>query len=100
MNRRDDRSTAGGLHGATSFLRHTERLAHDGLRRRRAEADDDLRLNEPNFLLQPGMTRPDLGVVRLLVDATRALLPALPLEVLHGVGDVDVVALDARFLEC
>src|SRR5690242_14324332 len=99
MHRRDHGTAARRLHGAPALLRHAKGLAHDRLSRRRAQADDDLRLDKPNFLLQPGMTRPNLGVVRLLMDATPAFAAALPLEVLHRVGDVDVVAVDTCLLE-
>src|SRR5438105_8353415 len=99
MDRRDHDAATRGLHGAATFLGDAKSLAHDRLRGRGAEADDDLRLDEANFLLEPGMARSDLGVVRLLVDATRALLAPLPLEVLHGIRDVHVAALDPRFLE-
>src|SRR3712207_8490853 len=49
--------------------------------------------------VQPRDARRDLRRVRLLVDAARPLLAALPLEVLHRVRDVDRVAVDAGALQ-
>src|SRR5205823_6126138 len=60
---------------------------------------DDLRLYELHFLIEPGPARSNLAIVRLLVNATLALVAARPLEVLHGVCDVHGAAIDARFLE-
>src|SRR5690348_4322724 len=99
VDRRDHGTSVRCFHRAASFLRHPEALPHDRLRRCRAETDDDLGCDEPNLLLQPWMTRPNLGVVRFLVNAALCLLAALPLEVLHRVRDVHVVAIDARLLE-
>src|SRR5438046_6495265 len=99
MHRGDDGAAVRGLYRLTALLRYAKGLPHDRLRGRRPEADDDLRLEEPDLLLEPGMTCPDLRVVRLLVDAARAFLAALPLEVLHGVGHVHVATVDTRFLE-
>src|SRR5438105_3370505 len=58
-----------------------------------------MRLDEPDLFLEPRMTGTDLRVVRLLVNAPRALFAALPLEVLHGVRHIDVAAVYRRFLE-
>ena len=44
--------------------------------------------------VEPGLAGAHLAGVRLLVDAP--LPPRLPLEVLHGVGDVDRAPVDAR----
>src|SRR5687768_9483453 len=74
-------------------------LAEESLRGRRSEADDDLRLQLLELLVQPREARPDLAVARLLVDPALRALALLPLEVLHGVGDVDVAAIDLGRLE-
>src|SRR5690242_14123921 len=99
MHGGDDGAPVRRLDGAAAFLGHAEALAHDRLSGRRAEADDDLGLNELHLLLEPRVTGADLRVVRLLVDASRALLAALPFEVLHGVRHVDIVAVNPSLLE-
>jgi hypothetical protein len=63
-----------------------------------AHAHEDLRAHGGDLGVQPGTARPDLFRARALVDP--ALASAFPLEVLHHVGDVDVVANDPRTLEC
>src|SRR5256712_11964092 len=67
------------------------------LRRRRAEADDDLRAQDRELGVEPEPAGRDLAAVRLLVEAP---LPGrTPLEVLHGVRHVDGVAIDPRLRE-
>src|SRR6185503_20316055 len=63
----------------------------------RAEAADDVRPYRRELALEPLMARVDLALRRGLVQAP--LAAQLPLEVLHGVGDVKVLALDASGLE-
>src|SRR5690349_21040729 len=99
MHRGDHHPASRCFDSAPTLLRYLEGLPHDRLCRSRAEANDNLWLDEPDFLVEPGMTRPHLGVVRLLVDAARTLLAPLPLEVLHRVRDVHIPAIDACFLE-
>ena len=73
---------------------HLERSAEQRLRGGRTETDDRLRPHERNLSIQPWTAGRNLRRARLLVDA--ALASRLPLEVLHDVGDVDIVASDAR----
>src|SRR5216683_1715851 len=79
--------------GADAKLRPQDRLRGGG-----SEADDDARLDDVDFRLQPGAAGVDLGRVRLFVNAP--LAARLPLEVLHDVGDVDLGPVDAGLIEC
>ena len=74
--------------------RHAERGAEQGRRRDGAHDDDHPRLYDLEFRRQPRAARDDLPAGRPLVDP--ALAPLLPLEVLHGIGDVGAVAVDPR----
>src|SRR3954471_3566142 len=68
-----------------------------GVRRRRAQADDDERVDGLELGSEPGTAGFDLFRSRLLVEAALAAL--LELEVLHRIGDVDVGARQAGALE-
>lgn len=63
--------------------------------------NDKCRLHKIEFAFQPLMARGDLGVTRLLVQP--ALAAQFPLEMLDGIGDIDLVALktgiDQRTIE-
>jgi hypothetical protein len=69
------------------------------LRGSSTQTDDNEWLNDGDFRLEPRPACRDLGVVRFLVDTTLSLFPALPLEVLHYIRDVDLLALNARVIE-
>ncbi len=73
------------------------RVAEDGLHGRRAEAHDHLGLHGRHLGLEPAVARVDLDHVGLGVEAP--LAARLPLEVLHGVRDVDVAPIHAGTLE-
>src|SRR5215813_14243495 len=75
-----------------------EALAEQRLRRGGAEADQDPGLDALQLGLQPGAAGLDLDLVRLAVNAALPR-PALPLEVLHHVGDVGPTAVDSRRLQ-
>src|SRR5688572_26049339 len=76
-----------------------ECLSQKRLRRRRAEADDDLCLHELHLLIQPRAACTNLGVIRFLVNTAFAFLAALPLEMLHRIGDVNLAPVDSRLLQ-
>jgi len=59
-----------------------------------AETNYDLRLHELDFGVEPGAASCDLQRIRLLVNAP--LASRLPLEVFDGIGDVRLLAIDAR----
>ena len=61
------------------------------------EADDHFGFERGNFRFEPGTAGGDFGGVWLFVDA--ALAARFPLEMLHCVGDVNFLAVDARFGE-
>src|SRR5688500_4498314 len=100
MHGRDDDLRTLGAYRLAAVLRHAEGLAEEGLGGRGAEADDDLRFDEGDLEIEPGVAGGDLHGVRLLVNAPLPALGTLPLEVLDGVGDVDRAAVDACFAEC
>src|SRR4051812_5791245 len=81
----------------SASLRHLERPSQQRLRGRCAKADDHLRSNGVNFGIEPRTAGRDLDRVRLLVNA--ALAARLPLEVLHGIGDVHLLSIDAGLYE-
>src|SRR5215510_12551307 len=74
-----------------------ECLAHQPARRGGAKSDGDRRLNEIDLVVEPPAASVDLAYVGLLVEAP--LAARLVLEVLHGVGDVDFIPLDAGRFE-
>src|SRR4051812_42535627 len=100
MHRRDHCVGPRRVNRAPAVLHDAEALAEECFGRGGAERDDDARLHLLDLLLEPGEARTHLCGVRRLVDATLSLLIALPLEVLHRVRDVYVVAVDPRLLEC
>src|SRR5262249_13177354 len=59
-----------------------------------AKSDGDRWLKEIDLVIEPPAASVDLARVGLLVEAP--LAARLVLEVLHGIGDVDVAPLDAR----
>ena len=70
-------------------------LAEHGLSRGDAKADDDARLYELCFRFQPGPACRNFRSGRFFVLPAFSLW--LPLEVLHGIGDVDVATGNAAF---
>ena len=69
-------------------LRDRHRRAHQLPRRRRAERDERVRLDQLDLALEPVQAGGGLLLRRRLVDA--ALAAQLELEVLDGIGDVDL----------
>src|SRR6185312_8516404 len=95
----------GREHAAAVFERHDlaanpangSGSAGHAAHRRRAERDDQGRLDELPFERKPHMAPFDLVGVRPLVQA--ALAAWLEFEMLDGIGDEDLVAVDAGFVE-
>ncbi len=77
--------------------RHLEVLADHGARGGRPHGDDDLRLDGLDLALEPLVAGVDLALRRGLVQA--ALSTQLPLEVLHRVGDIELLPVDPGRLE-
>ena len=95
----DNRRCPGRLHWNSALLHDAEVAAEQTFRRRRAEAYDDVWANERDLLLEPRLAGANLTGARGLVDASFRARVARPLEVLHGVRDVDVVAVDSGGVE-
>src|SRR5579863_1775853 len=74
-------------------LAHAESRAEQRLARHRAKQYEQPGTDEIEFRLQPVPAGLDLGAVRALVDP--ALAAFGPLEVLDGVSQVDIGAVDA-----
>ena len=69
-----------------------EGRADDGLGGGRAERDDDTRPDDLELEIEPRSTRLDVARVRALVEP--ALAARAPAEVLHDIGDEDLLAVD------
>jgi hypothetical protein len=63
----------------------------------RPQQDQDLRIHHADLRVEPGAASADVAQVGLTVDP--ALSPSLPVEVLHHIREVDVVAWDAGLRE-
>ena len=100
MDGRHDGFCPLGFHRHAALLHHTERGAEERFRRRCAEAEDDAGSNECDLVDEPREAGAYFGAVRRLVNASLRSCFARPLEVFYGVGDVDIVAVDAGRLEC
>src|SRR3954462_11164015 len=96
MNRGRDEGRQLGLEELAALLRDAKGLTQQPLRRRRAEADDDLWLDVGDLCLKPRPAGARLVLVRLVVESplARDVAGPLPLEVLDHVRDVDGFAVD------
>ena len=83
------------LQKLTAMLGDPEIAAKQRLGRSGSQADDDLRLPEGDFRIQPRTAGGNLSGIGLFVDA--ALAAGFPLEVFHGIRDIGFAAVDARF---
>src|SRR6266853_1310449 len=97
MYRRHHRWLAGPLDELAALHADAKVAAEQGLGRGRTQRDQQVRLHNRDFGIQPGTAGGDLSGVRSLVQATLALL--LPFEVFDGVRDIDMPAVDARLFE-
>ena len=99
MDGRENDRRPFGFERNASRLHDAEGAAEQCLRGGCAEANDDAWLDERDLVLEPRKARANLSGVRRLVQPPRTARIARPLEVLHGVGDVDVVAVDPGSVE-
>lgn len=92
MHRGQDRRISLAALDPSALLSDPERAAEQRLGRGRSETHDQLRRYGPHLGVQPGTAGRDFSSRRLLVKAT---LPSrLPFEVLHGICDVRIPAID------
>src|SRR5579862_2206114 len=97
MPRRKPGGTAGERSPAPALARHAESAAEERLRGHRTECHDHFWLDAHELRGQPHPAGFLLGRVGALVEPE---LPArLVLEVLDGVGDVHLAAIDAGLIE-
>lgn len=99
MHGRDDVRGDRGFEQLSALPSHAECLAEERLRGGRTQADDNFRLHQPYLAIQPRTARLNLGRSGLLVNPSLATFGGRPLEVFHHVGDIYLIALDARFLQ-
>ena len=82
----------------TARLSNPNFPAHHRTRRRCTQAKDHFRLHGLKLCFEPGQACFDFSLCRRFVEP--AFAARLPLEVLHRIGDVDVLARNARGFEC
>jgi hypothetical protein len=87
-----------GLDDVAAILLDRRGAAEDCSCRRRTERDDKGRVDQLELTLQPLMTRADLQLIRLLVNAP--LAAQLELEVLDRIRHVRGLAIDGGIREC
>src|SRR5262249_23787511 len=97
VDRRRDELRELGVEQLSAVLGDAELSAEEALSSRRAEEDENARLDRIELRLEPRTARGRLRPVRLLVDA--AFPARLPLEVLDGVRDVGRRAVDTGGFE-
>lgn len=78
----------------TSFFRDAKIPTEKSLCRRRTQTDDYIWLYERDLCIQPLPAGGNLDGIRFLMNAP--LTARLPLEVLYGVGDIGLLAIDTR----
>jgi len=99
MNSREYDRRPLGLQLDAAGFRHAERASEQRLGGNSAEADDDLRFHECDLVLEPGKARANFSRTWCLVDAALRTRVLCPLEVLDGVREVEVIAIDACCIE-
>ena len=82
---------------SAAFLKKAVVRTDDGTRSRRAQANNEPRLDNREFGLKPWLTGSNLAGRWLLVDPT--LAPFFELEMLDGVGEIDFRTLDSCLVE-
>jgi len=99
VHRRKHRRRPLGFDGDAAPFHHAEGAPEERLCRSRSQADDHPRLDALNLRLEPGKARAHLACVGRPMKA--ALAPRIlgPLEMLDGVRDVHVIAVDPRRIE-
>src|SRR3989442_4769264 len=97
MDRRDDVRRERRVDELPALPGDPEGRPDERLRRRRAEADHDLRAQDRELGVEPEPAGRDLTPVRHLVEAP--LSGRTPLEMLHPVPHVDGLAIGPRFRE-
>ena len=78
-------------------MRDSECLAKQALCGRRAKADDHFWLRNGDLGFQPRATGKNFQLIRFLVNA--AFAARLPLEMFHGVGDINFATVNTCGLE-
>lgn len=99
MHRGDHRRCPLRWNRHTALFHDAERAPKQRLGGRGAETDDDVRAYERDFLFEPRVARANFAGARRLVDPPFGVRVARPFEVLHGIGDINVVAVDAGSIE-
>jgi hypothetical protein len=74
--------------------RHAEIISEQRLGSGRTHAHENTRLHQANLSIEPWMTRLNFARARLLMDSPLSTFIGRPLEVLHDICDIDLVAVD------
>jgi hypothetical protein len=90
MDRGQDQGGERGVRELASVPGDPEVAAKERLGGGRPQQDQDLRVHQLDLRVEPGPAGADVAQIGLPVDP--ALPPSLPVEVLHHIGEVDVVA--------
>ena len=88
---------SGMLKEIAAMFRQSERASQYRLSGSCTQTDDNLGLNKPQFGFQPRAAGLYLRCLGLFVNA--AFSPFFEFEVLYGVGDVDIGAIDPGLLQ-
>ena len=99
MNSREYDRRPLGLQLDAAGFRHAERASEQRLGGNRAEADDDLGFHECDLVLEPGKAGANLSESWGFMEAALRTSILRPLEVLDGIREVEVLAIDARCVE-
>ena len=99
MHRREHRRRPFRLDHLAPMLHDAEAGPEQRFCGGRAEADDDVGLDDRELSLEPWPARAHLGSVGRLVNPTFRARVLRPLEMLHRVGDVHVVPVDPGGVE-
>ncbi len=99
MHGREQRRRPLGIELQSARLHDAEGSSEQGLGGGRSKADDHVRLDECNLVLEPRKTRADLTGAWCLMNASLRSRVFGPLEVLHRVSEVDVIAVEANGVE-
>ena len=88
-----------GVDQLTTLTVHAKSFAEERLRRRRSEAHQHLRPDDPDFSLDPWPGSSNLDSSGFLVYTPLASFRRRPLEVLDDIGHINFVTFDARLLQ-
>src|SRR5579862_4272004 len=99
MHGRDDVRSHGRLDQLPALTGHADIPSQQRLCGGRTQADKNLRTHESELGVEPRAASLNFRVSRFLVNAALATLGERPFEMLYDIGDVNLVSVDARFMQ-